>query len=181
MEKDIQDLIKQITSIEQMSPEQIPDIPLYMEQIIMLAQDKLSAYKRDDDDKILTKTMINNYTKLGLITPPIKKKYTKQNIISLILIYHLKSILSISDIKKLLTSVNDEEIEEIYSMFLSLYNKENDTFEKDVIQQFDLIKSKALNNNLTPLIVSIALIEQANRRKQLAEKIIDNYFHNGEK
>ena len=55
-----------------------------------------------EDDKTLTKTMINNYTKNKILPPPEKKKYSKEHIIMLISIYYLKNIASISDIRKLL-------------------------------------------------------------------------------
>ena len=65
-------------------PSDIPNIDLYMDQVTTFMETKLSGYKRNDKDKILTKTMINNYTKNELLPPPEKKRYSKEHIILLI-------------------------------------------------------------------------------------------------
>ena len=70
----------------------IPNIDLYMDQVTTFMETKLSGYKRNEKDKILTKTMINNYAKARLFPPPVKKKYTKNHVMILIIIYHLKNI-----------------------------------------------------------------------------------------
>ena len=69
----------------------------------------LKSSKRYSEDKLLTKTMINNYTKNELLPPPIKKKYTKEHMFLLIFIYYFKNILSISDIQSIFQS-SDREI-----------------------------------------------------------------------
>lgn len=83
----------------------IPAIDLYMDQVTTFMDKHLSGSKRFDDDKILTKTMINNYSKNELLPPPIKKRYSKQHVILLIFIYYLKNILSISDINTILSPI----------------------------------------------------------------------------
>ncbi|MBF9672487.1 DUF1836 domain-containing protein, partial [Streptococcus pseudopneumoniae] len=80
----------------------IPSIDLYMDQIISLIDNKLSANKRFESDKILTKTMINNYSKEGLIKPVKGKKYTKEQILQMIIIYSMKNKLTIQEIKRIL-------------------------------------------------------------------------------
>ncbi|WP_242845216.1 DUF1836 domain-containing protein [Clostridium novyi] len=111
----------------------IPDLDLYMDQVITLFDDKLSNLKRNEDDKILTKTMINNYTKAKILIPPVKKKYSKNHIILLILIYYLKQNLSINDIsllfKDVIKDLSDSEnttlnLKNLYESFLK-YKKRN--------------------------------------------------------
>ncbi|WP_350448909.1 DUF1836 domain-containing protein, partial [Streptococcus pseudopneumoniae] len=80
----------------------MPSIDLYMDQIISLIDNKLSANKRFESDKILTKTMINNYSKEGLIKPVKGKKYTKEQILQMIIIYSMKNKLTIQEIKRIL-------------------------------------------------------------------------------
>ena len=103
MENDVRSFIdslqKQLKKIDYVKPEDIPNIDLYMDQITTFMEEQLSACKRYDTDKILTKTMINNYAKNDLLPPSEKKKYTKEHVLTLIFIYYFKNILSISDIQ----------------------------------------------------------------------------------
>ena len=68
----------------------------------------LAGTKRRDEDKILTKTMINNYSKNNLLPPSVKKKYSKEHVLLLIFIYYFKSILSIKDIETVLAPLRDK-------------------------------------------------------------------------
>ena len=88
-------------------PEDIPSIELYMDQITTFMDKQLHGNKRHEEDKILTKTMINNYSKNALLPPSDKKKYSKDHIILLIYIYYLKNFLSINDIQNLLQPMTD--------------------------------------------------------------------------
>jgi hypothetical protein len=99
------ELIRNIQNIDYVPPTEIPDIDLYMDQITTFMDEHLQSSKRFADDKILTKTMINNYTKNDLLPPPDKKKYTKEHMILLIFIYYFKNFLSISDIKSILDPI----------------------------------------------------------------------------
>lgn len=112
MNKDLEQTIKQITQdirdITYMDETRIPDIGLYMDQVIAYLEDHLYSSRRNEDDKIITKTMINNYAKNGLIPAPEKKKYTPDHIMILVLLYYYKNFLSMSDIEKLMSPVIKE-------------------------------------------------------------------------
>ena len=104
---DSEDLLNSILAsldrIQYVSPEDIPNIDLYMDQVTTFMDSKLRSTARyPDEDKILTKTMINNYAKNDLLPPPLKKKYSKEHVLLLIFIYYYKGILSISDIQTLM-------------------------------------------------------------------------------
>ena len=72
------EIIKEvIDAFGDFSVEDVPDIDLYMDQVTTLLNSKFEAFKRNDDDKLLTKTMINNYAKFHLLPSPKKKKYSK--------------------------------------------------------------------------------------------------------
>ena len=88
-------------------PSGIPDIDLYMDQITTFMDEHLATTKRYEDDKILTKTMINNYAKNNLLPPPEKKKYSKDHLLILTFIYYYKNILSINDIQTLLAPLKE--------------------------------------------------------------------------
>ena len=97
--KDINSLVEDVKINNFITLEDIPDIDLYMDQVIQLFENKLGYLKRNEEDKILTKTMINNYSKGNLFMDIKNKKYSKNHIILIILIYELKSVISIPDIK----------------------------------------------------------------------------------
>ena len=80
-------ILASISRIDYIKPEEIPGIDLYMDQVTTFMENHLSASKRHTDDKILTKTMINNYAKNDLLPPPVKKKYTKEHLLMLTFIY----------------------------------------------------------------------------------------------
>jgi hypothetical protein len=91
----------------------IPNIDLYMDQVTTLLDKNLKKNRegeahRKGDDKVMTKTMINNYAKNDLLPPPVKKKYSREHVIMLIFIYYYKGILSISDIQKLFNPITEK-------------------------------------------------------------------------
>ncbi len=172
--------VDEISSFEFIELSQIPDIDLYMDQITTFFEDKLKSTKRTKDDKIFTKTMINNYTKSELISPPIKKKYSKNHILSLILIYHLKSTLSINDISKIFENSKDS-IELLYENFLNTQKIETSCFNSEIYEKILEIANKCPNDKTAVCSIILFLINQANMRKQLAEKLIDYYFSESDK
>ncbi len=185
-------IIKEISENENIGIKDIPDLELYMEQVTGFMDDKLKKMKRSPEDKILTKTMINNYTKAGILMPPNKKKYNKEHIILMILVYNLKQILSLEDIKRLFAPIlNDMDtteddlisIEEIYAVFNDLKVEEMEMVEpfierniNNIEEKTKNIKDKALKNEAEMFLLVINLIAQANALKTLSEKIIDEYF-----
>lgn len=101
-----------VSSFPLVSAEEIPDIDLYMDQVTTFMEQKLSPCTRDpENDKILTKTMINNYAKSSLLIPPVKKKYGTDHMLLLLFIFYMKSFLSISDIEAVLGPVRDRYVE----------------------------------------------------------------------
>ena len=78
-----------------------------MDQVTTFMDKQMASSKRYEDDKVLTKTMINNYAKNNLLPSPEKKKYTKEHLLVLTFIYYLKVSLSIKDIEMLLRPVTD--------------------------------------------------------------------------
>jgi DNA-binding transcriptional MerR regulator len=103
--------------------EELPEIDLYMDQVIVLMEKYLSFHKSDEDTKIITSSMINNYVKLGIMPAPVKKKYSREHIAYLIIICCLKQALPISDIKGLIESrVKRTSIAETLNFFSDLYD-----------------------------------------------------------
>ena len=107
MSKESRDWLEEMARLDYIKPEDIPEIDLYMDQVTTFMETQLSVTKRTPEDKIMTKTMINNYTKNKLLPPPVKKKYTKDHMYLLIFIYYFKSIMSIADIQKILKPLTE--------------------------------------------------------------------------
>ena len=146
---DPQDILNSILSslerIDYIRPREIPDIDLYMDQVTTFMEEHLHSSKRYPEDKILTKTMINNYAKNNLLPPPVKKKYSKEHVLVMIFIYYFKNILAIKDIETLLNPVTEkyfdtgEEINmtSIYEEICRLEKSRIDTLQKDVARSYN--------------------------------------------
>lgn len=106
---------------------ELPTIDLYIDQLVSLLEQYLAGYIKNDnekDDKIITKTMINNYVKHSVIKPPINKKYNREHIASLFVIFVLKQVYSMNDIKKLISlAMETSPIELAYNRFCSELEK----------------------------------------------------------
>ena len=101
-------IIESLDRIRYIKPDDIPNIDLYMDQVTTFMDKKLKNTTRNPkEDKILTKTMINNYAKNDLLPPPVKKKYTKEHVLVLILIYYYKGILTMNDIQTVLKPLTE--------------------------------------------------------------------------
>lgn len=190
-QKNITEQIAKILNSHYIVPiESIPNIDLYMDQVTTFIENALADCKRSKMDKILTKTMINNYAKAKILPPPIKKKYTKNHIMLLIMIYHLKSILSIADISRLLKPVTEELtknaqspiLERIYSDFVKLQqqNEKNMNMILDNSYMANVTSFPEChqyeNEMIQNIIVVLQLVIQSNTEKRIAEKILDAHF-----
>lgn len=138
-------ILKEFSELDYVHPEDIPNIELYVDQVTTFIESQLESVKRNEDEKILTKTMINNYTKNHVLPSPEKKKYSKDHVLTLILIYYLKSFLSIKDIQTLLEPVTDKyfgtestlSFHDLYEEIVSLGNKQSKALIKDVISKYN--------------------------------------------
>ncbi len=101
-------ILSSISKIDYIKPDDIPNIDLYMDQVTTFMEKELASSKRHGEDKVLTKTMINNYAKNNLLPPPEKKKYSKEHVLVMIFIYYFKNILSIKDIDTLLAPITEK-------------------------------------------------------------------------
>ena len=137
-------LLDKISSFDYIHADQIPNIDLYMDQVTTFMEEQLASTKRYEDDKILTKTMINNYAKNKLLPPPEKKRYSREHILMLIFIYYFKNILSINDIQTLLTpiaqkyfkSMTEKDMTYIYNEVFSMEKEQIESLKKDLLRKY---------------------------------------------
>lgn len=141
----VQDILGRLDALSHIRPESIPNIELYMDQVTTFMDDNLRDTRRYPGDKVLTKTMINNYAKNNLLPAPNKKKYSKEHILLLIFIYYFKNLLSISDIEELLRPLTDKHfansealpLEDIYREVFSLARDETASIKSDLIRKHE--------------------------------------------
>ena len=105
--------------------DELPDISLYLEQVLELINSSLCEYLDSDrNGRIITQTMVNNYVKHGFIQSPIKKRYDKTSLASLIVIAVLKDIFTIKEISQLISlAIDANNPEESYNYFCQLVEK----------------------------------------------------------
>lgn len=169
---------------------EFPDIDLYMDQVIQLFESKLSSLKRNDEDKILTKTMINNYAKAKLFMKIKNKKYTKEHLILMSLVYELKGALSINDIKTVLNQiVKDKEegkefdLEELYNEYIKITDQESEFIRQHSLKRLDYFfdgkEEDDFSYNQKFLLIT-TVVSLSNMYRRMAETMIDKFFEEEE-
>ena len=185
-------ILESLSRIDYIHPEDIPNIDLYMDQVTTFMDTQLSSTKRYADDKILTKTMINNYAKNNLLPPPVKKKYSKEHVLTLIFIYYFKSILSISDIQSILNPITDKyfgkgssemSLEDIYKEVFGLEHQETLNIMKDLAKKFNTSMKtfEGMEGEDAELLRTFSFICMLSYdvylKKTIIERIVDQMLH----
>ena len=141
----LQTILQSLEKVEYIKSEDIPNIDLYMDQVLTFMDRKLrSAVRPQTEDRVLTKTMINNYAKNDLLPPPVKKKYSKEHVLMLIFIYYYKGVIPMNEIQTLLQPITDHyfqngqafDLESVYKEVVSLEKEQLEDLKKDVVDKF---------------------------------------------
>lgn len=190
---DINDVLKKIMEsfdgIDHINASDIPNIDLYMDQVTTFMDKNLrKASRYPDADKVMTKTMINNYAKNNLLPPPVKKKYSREHVLVLIFIYYYKGILSINDIQTLLDPLTKKffqkeeglDIEDVYEEVFSMKEHQMEHLKEDILQKFDCamdtFEMAAVEDReflkLFSFICSLSF--DVYMKKMIIEKLVDN-------
>ncbi|MBQ2935802.1 MAG: DUF1836 domain-containing protein [Lachnospiraceae bacterium] len=182
-------ILESLDRIHHIKLEDIPNIELYMDQVTTFMEHNLKSSLRNPEDKILTKTMINNYAKNDLLPPPVKKKYSREHIIMLIFIYYYKGILSINDIQALLGPLTEQYFQgegdinlgAIYEEVFSLEKAQVDAMKEDVVTKFEMAHTlfedaKEEDKETLQMFSFICLLSfDVYLKKLMIEKMLDNY------
>ena len=185
----INSILESVSRIDYIKPEDIPNIDLYMDQVTTFMEEQLVSSKRYADDKILTKTMINNYAKNKLLPPPEKKRYSKEHVLMLIFIYYFKSFLSISDIQALLTPLADRyfqkedglNVEDLYNEVFGMEKEQVEYLKKDLMEKYQtasqsFAEAEEKDREFLTMFSFICLLSfDVYMKKQLIESIIDSF------
>ncbi|MFU0833612.1 MAG: DUF1836 domain-containing protein [Oscillospiraceae bacterium] len=170
----IQEWIEQIENSKPVEWNRLPEIYLYMDQVLTYMNKQLQLYARDENSNLLTSSMINNYVKDGVLPRPDKKRYSREHLAILTVICMLKQVLSIQDIaaltKKLRLNASQSEI---YDQFCSAQTAAM----KDVC---DRIRSTSQQSEADLTRLAIELSIEANARRTAAERILSELAKSAE-
>lgn len=189
----LESILTSLSKIDYIHPTDIPNIELYMDQVTTFMDAHLASTKRYEEDKILTKTMINNYAKNNLLPPPTKKKYSREHILILTFIYYFKNILAIKDIETLLKPLTEQyfqtedtfDLTSIYEEICSMEKSQIPAMSEEMKQTFtrtesvfsDIPEEKRTYLQTFSLICSLGFDVYV--KKQIIEKLLDELpeFH----
>ncbi len=144
--KRLNEILHQLAEIDYVHPEDIPNIDLYMDQVLTFLDQELGTVREATEDKAMTKTMINNYTKNQILPSPEKKKYSRDHMLNLIFIYYLKNFLSMKDIKRILDPINEQYFGgedtlgfyDIYSAMVGYERKVAKDVTRDIVRKYNV-------------------------------------------
>lgn len=187
-------ILASLDRVEFISPDDIPNIELYMDQVTTFMDRRLKSTSRyPGEDKILTKTMINNYAKNDLLPPPVKKKYSKEHILLLIFIYYFKGILSINDIQTLLKPITDRffrksgdfSLEDLYREASTMGMQQIEIMKTDVKEKYKMAEQafqgapEEEKEFLTRFAFICHLSFDVYVKKLIIEKLVDELAESG--
>lgn len=159
--------IKEILEFHLPRFNELPDIDLYMDQVLNIIENSLIIFSSENDENIITKSMINNYVKQNVIEKPFKKRYKKFHVAYLIIISILKKVLSISEISKIINN-QDYEVEEFYNIFC---NELEYSLKSTFLNESEDEQTKLIDDNIHNKILVAATRAFAN--KVYVQKLIE--------
>lgn len=160
--------IEKFKSYQGIPKQEIPKIALYMDQVVSWFEEVLEPWlvaENAKGDKPLTKAMINNYVKAKLVKAPDKKKYSPEQLMQLLMIYQLKNVLSIEDLRLLLSS--ETGVEAVYDDFTQM-----EAFLLKELRDDGVYKSIENASDEAKKRYAMQLALEANLKKKLSEEII---------
>ncbi len=181
MKEQMEQVIKEAVSDAELSLSDIPRIDLYLDQILNLVSEKNEEGSDRYKERILTKTMINNYSKEGAILPLKGKKYNRQQVLQILLIYSLKNTLSIGEIKRIFDALYDtdgfgeKELEELWSDYLGMKKHSREEVERLTASVSEGL-SLDLSRDEDYIRLLFATVSLSSYLKTLAEAMIDARF-----
>ena len=175
---ELYDIAERSVVEEELTSSEIPNIDLYVDQIINLVSEKNSDSSERYRDRQLTKTMINNYSKDGLITPVKGKKYSKEQIIQILSIYTLKNTLSMGEIKRLIDGAYAIEgydgtaLAETYDRYIAI-KRENREYSVEILSELMRENRLDIENERDFMLIVGSLLSLSASLKNIAQELID--------
>lgn len=171
---EVRGIAREMTGAPQLDRGEIPDIEIYMDQLTTYLDKRLGFYNREEGTPFVTRSMVNNYSKAGLLPPTVSKRYSQVHIMILSLVCQLKRLFTIQDLGRLLSFLAEEKegVEELYRHFL--------TAQKEAFAETPAMAEQLLSalEEGEEAEVKAALVTQLAVRAQrdllLAERILDS-------
>jgi len=190
-EEFIKNTVKDYISKGRVKEEDFPDMDIYMDQAETFMNKELSIYKKREKDKVITKTMIGNYVKHNMLPRPVNKRYSKDHLVLLTLIYYLKGTFQMEEIEKLIKPLIDNynsefdekfDLSSLYTAIFRVQAEEQELLPENLSDTIDKIKHRlseaALSEDdtmeLFMLIVTLSM--KADAQKFLAHKLMQEYI-----
>ena len=153
--------------------DEIPDIDLYMDQLLVYIDKVLAPLSVNQQEKILTTSMVNNYVKQGILPATVKKRYSRDHVVILIEICLAKQLYSIGEIGKLIVVQNANfDMRTSYNYICTeLENTLKSTFANE-----PLSKDSGNSNKLERLLVRNTVIAFAHKlhTQMLGDELFSN-------
>ena len=162
-------------------PHEIPSIDLYLDQITSLADEKRREGSPRFADRALTKTMINNYSKDGLLSPIKGKKYSKEQILQMLMVYEMKNTLSIGEIKRVLQNLyalpeyDAATLVRIYTRYLAIKEKER-AATVDAVLNFANQETLDLESEKDFLVFLLSLSAMSSYLKNTVQILLEAHY-----
>lgn len=141
----------------------LPDIDLYMDQVVTFLEKQLAIFQTSSLDKQITSSMINNYVKGEVVSSPIAKKYNREHLALIEEVCTLKQVLTIAEVKQILDERYRKDTiakEEIFNTFKELVNQKNKEAIESTRSRLNTIEMNDLKG-LTDLAMDLALTASA--------------------
>ncbi len=170
--KELNQWTEQLKNYETIKLSNMPDIDLYMDQVITFITKQLSNFSKEELDKIITPSMINNYTKDGIIPRPVNKKYNKSHLSSILMLCIFKQILPINDITIFIDKEQEERIFQLYDTFSLMQNDLVQKISQRISDRLLEIEDSADDDKEQLKKLSMELVIEANILSSFAKKIL---------
>ena len=180
-ENELKALLAEAVRDADLHPREIPSIDLYLDQITSLADEKRKEGSPRFADRALTKTMINNYSKDGLLSPIKGKKYTKEQFLQMLMVYEMKNTLSIGEIKRVLQNVyalpeyDAASLERIYTHYLAIKEDER-AASVEGVSKFAEQSNLNLENEEDFLVFLLSLSAMSSYLKNAVQILLESHY-----
>lgn len=167
----------------------VPDIDLYIDQMVSCLNSELSLYAKNGEGPI-TKGIVSNYTKHKMIPGPEGKRYTKDHCIFMLLVYYLKGCFSMDQVQRLMKPIlsnydsawdDNVDMQAYYKEILAAVRKSEEDFSEQlqerILENKKFLADRGSDDDISELILLITiLIMRSNEERYMAEKLLDEYF-----
>ncbi len=190
-EEFVRNMVEEFIAKGKISVNDFPDMEIYMDQAETFLNKELGIYKKSEKDKVITKTMIGNYVKHNMLPRPVNKKYSKDHLILLTLIFYLKGTFQMEEIEKIVkplidnyNSEFDEKIDlaALYGSILEVQAAEEETLTRSINQimedcKYQLRETQLSDDDMLELFMLIVnLSMKADAQKFFAHKLLQEYI-----